>query len=172
MEFEKLVEENKDAVYRQMVRVCGNHTDAEDALGEALLKAHRASGSLRDQDAFRGWLAMIARRVCGRMKKREKATVSIQALEEEGFEMPAEMESIEEQMAEKQLKSCVQDALEDVPEIYREVYLMRDIEGLSGEETAEKLGISLAAMKSRLHRARGLVREKIDLAMCTPEDPA
>ncbi len=57
MNFETLVNQHKDAVYRQMLRVCGNHADAEDVLIEALLKAYRHLDQLRDSVAFRAWLA-------------------------------------------------------------------------------------------------------------------
>ena len=62
--FEALTQQHKDAVYRQMIRVCGNREDAEDVQVEALLKAYRHLDELRDSAAFRGWLAQIARRVC------------------------------------------------------------------------------------------------------------
>ena len=63
--FEKLANEHKDAVYRNMIRVCGNREDAEDVLIEALLKAYRHLDQLRDDRAFQPWLAQIAKRVAG-----------------------------------------------------------------------------------------------------------
>jgi RNA polymerase sigma-70 factor (ECF subfamily) len=71
MNFEALANENRDAVYRQLIRACGNREDAEDVLVEALLKAYRNLGQLRDSDAFRSWLAQIGRRVCWQLKQRE-----------------------------------------------------------------------------------------------------
>ena len=62
MDFDELAEAHKDAVYRQMIRACGNREDAEDVLVEALLKAYRSLDQLRDQGAFRAWLARIGRR--------------------------------------------------------------------------------------------------------------
>jgi len=86
MNFEELANENKDAVYRQMVRVCGNREDAEDVLIEALLKAYRNLEKLRDSKAFRAWLAQIARRVCWQLKEREALLplMQLSTLEEEG----------------------------------------------------------------------------------------
>lgn len=69
--FEKLANEHKDSVYRQMLRVCGNQEDAEDVLIEALLKVYQHMHQLNDPAAFRAWLAQIARRVCWHLKKRE-----------------------------------------------------------------------------------------------------
>ena len=71
MEFDQLMARHKDAVYRQMVRMCGNPDDAEDVLSESLLSAYRAMHQLSDEAAFQSWLAIIARRTCGRLKRRE-----------------------------------------------------------------------------------------------------
>ena len=68
MDFERLSHQHKDAVYRQMVRVCGNREDAEDVLIEALLKAYRSLGDLAAPEAFRAWLARIANRVCWQLR--------------------------------------------------------------------------------------------------------
>lgn len=119
-DFDALTREHKDSVYRQMLRVCGNREDAEDAedvLVEALLKAYRHLNQLRDSAAFRAWLAQIARRVCWQLKEREALLPLLQlsTLEQEGREIPG--------------------------------------------------GVSRAAMKSRLHRARDLVRIHLDAAL-------
>src|SRR5438552_13372746 len=89
-EFDRLTREHKDSVYRQMLRICGNREDAEDVLVEALLKAYRHLGQLRDSTAFRAWLAQIAKRVCWQLKEREALLPLLQlsALEEEGREIP------------------------------------------------------------------------------------
>ena len=89
VDFEKLANEHKDAVYRQMLRVCGNREDAEDVLIEALLKAYQHLHQLNDAVAFRAWLAQIARRVCWQLKEREALSPLLQLsmLEEEGAEI-------------------------------------------------------------------------------------
>jgi DNA-directed RNA polymerase specialized sigma24 family protein len=71
-DFEALTKQHKDAVYRQMIRVCGNHEDAEDVLIEALLKAHRHLDQLRDSAAFRTWLARIGKRVCWQLRAQNR----------------------------------------------------------------------------------------------------
>lgn len=159
MNYERLVEEHKDAVYRQMVRVCGNHDDAEDVLVEALIKAYKAMEQLEDEGAFRNWLTTIGKRVCIRLRQREKLK-PILALAEIGDQ--ADAYSPEPKFGLDELKSQLQAALDSMPEEMRSVYELRELEGLTGDETAEQLDISLAAMKSRLHRARQYVREKLD----------
>jgi RNA polymerase sigma-70 factor (ECF subfamily) len=162
--FEALVEEHKDAVYRQMIRVCGNREDAEDVLIEALLKAYRHLDQLREVVAFRSWLAKIAKRVCWQLKEREALLPLLQLseLEEEGQQVPEEKPSVEAEVTLQQMKDLLMEAVGSLPLDYRSVYEMRDLDEVSGEDTARRLNISLAAMKSRLHRARELVREHMD----------
>jgi len=164
MNFEELVNEHKDAVYRQMLRVCGNHADAEDVLMDALLKAYRSLGQLREAAAFRAWLGQIARRLCWQLRQREALAPLLQlsAMEDEGTELVSQVEAVDVELARREMKSLLWQAIEELPQEAREVYLLRDVEELSGEEVAKKLGISLAAMKSRLHRARQSVRERLD----------
>jgi RNA polymerase sigma-70 factor (ECF subfamily) len=166
-DFDALTRQHKDAVYRQMLRACGNHHDAEDVLIEALLKAYRHLNQLRDSAAFRAWLAQIARRVCWQLKEREALLPLLQlsTLEEEGRELPADDPTPETSLARRQMKQFLDDAIAALPDLYRVVYTLRDIEDLPGDEVARKLGISRAAMKSRLHRARDLVRTRLDAAL-------
>ena len=170
MDFEALVNEHKNAVYRQLVRACGNREDAEDVLIEALLKAYRSLDQLRESKAFRSWLAQIGRRVCWQLKQREALLplMQLSAMEEEGAELSAEPPSVEMQAARNQMKALLQRAIAALPESEREVYVLRDVEELGGEETAEKLNITLAAMKSRLHRARASMRRYMDAALVPP----
>ncbi len=163
-QFEELLATHKDAVYRQMVRVCGNYDDADDALAEAMLRAYRAMDSLRDPEQFRAWLAMIGRRVCSRMHRRPDM---LPLLELAGEERLVSEEPSPELIAEaNETKDCIVRVLSGLPDEYRDVYEMRELQQMSGEEVAEKLGLSLAAMKSRLHRAREWVRSHLDDAMC------
>jgi RNA polymerase sigma-70 factor (ECF subfamily) len=167
VDFEKLANEHKDTVYRQMMRVCGNREDAEDVLVEALLRAYRNLDQLRDSVAFRAWLAQIARRVCWQLKERESLLPLLQlsAFEEEGREIASKKPSPDSELASRQMKALLGEAIGKLPSDYRAVYQMRDVEELSGDEVARKLGISRAAMKSRLHRARQMVREHLDAAL-------
>lgn len=165
--FEALITQHKDAVYRQMIRVCGNREDAEDVLIEALLKAYRHLDNLRNSAAFRAWLAQIARRVCWQLKEREALLPLLQlsTLEEEGHDIAADAPSPENQAARSQMKQLLEAAIAALPPLYRRVYELSDIQECSGDEVAEHLGISLAAMKSRLHRARELIRAHLDAAL-------
>ena len=163
MDFERLAIEHKDAVYRQMIRACGNREDAEDVLIEALLKAYRHLEQLRDPKAFRGWLAQIGKRVCWQLKRREALMPLLQlsVLEDEGRQLSGR-EDTESAVALRQMKQLLADALDQLPPVYREAYHLRDVDQLPGEQVARRLGLSLPAMKSRLHRARAMVRQYLD----------
>jgi RNA polymerase sigma-70 factor (ECF subfamily) len=167
VDFDALARQHKDAVYRQMVRVCGNREDAEDVLIEALLKAYRHLDQLRESAAFRAWLAQIAKRVCWQLKERESLLPLLQlsVLEDEGREVAGTEPLPDVQVARQQMKGLLNESIAALPEPYRSVYELCDVEDLRGDEVARRLGISRAAMKSRLHRARELVRTHLDAAL-------
>ncbi len=167
VDFDALARQHKDAVYRQMIRVCGNREDAEDVLIEALLKAYRHLDQLRESAAFRAWLAQIAKRVCWQLKERESLLPLLQLsmLEDEGREVPGTGPSPDVQLARQEMKQLLNEAIDALPALYGPVYELCDVEDLRGDEVAAKLGISRAAMKSRLHRARDLVRAHLDAAL-------
>lgn len=160
-----------------MLRVCGNREDAEDVLIEALLKAHRGLDALSAHEAFRTWLGRIASRVCWQLRKKQalQPLLQLSALQEEGFDLADASPSPETQAASAQLKQLLRAALDSLPADYRAVYELRALEELSGEETARRLGLSLPAMKSRWHRARSLLRNRLDAALesrtTTPNPP-
>lgn len=158
MQFEHLVNRHKNAVYRQMVRVCGNQADAEDVLQDALLNAYRALGTLRDKDAFQAWLVRIARNVCTRLRQKDGPILDLpfpDALVDGG-------PSAESQMVRQDIGRCVKAALDRLPPDSRRVIELRDMEGLTAPSTARELGITVPAVKSRLHRARALLRRELD----------
>jgi RNA polymerase sigma-70 factor (ECF subfamily) len=167
VDFDALARQHKDAVYRQMIRACGNREDAEDVLIEALLKAYRHLDQLRESAAFRAWLAQIAKRVCWQLKERESLLPLLQLsmLEDEGREVPGPEPPPDAQLAQQEMKRLLQEAMDALPALYRPVYELCDVEDLRGDEVAQRLGISRAAMKSRLHRARDLVRAHLDATL-------
>lgn len=158
-----MMAQHKDAVYRQIARVCGNYDDTEDVLVETFLAAYRAMDQVRDPDAMRGWLATIGRRICRRMKSKEALAPILHLANEVE---PSVTPNFDEILEEGRMRDCVSQAMKVLPENYREVYVLRDLEGLSAEEAAGKLGISVRNLKSRLHRARKRIRESLDTGLC------
>ena len=171
MEFDALANQHKDEVYRQMIRACGNREDAEDVLVEALVKAYRNLDQLRDIATFRAWLAQIARRVCWQLKQREalQPLLQLSVIEKEGREIPSGEPPLEQQIALREMSSLLHAAVEKLGEEYRSVYVLRDLEDMPAKEAARRLGISVSAVKSRLHRARESVRDELDAALMPAE---
>ena len=160
MEFEQLVNRHKDAVYRQMVRACGNQADAEDVLQDALLNAYRALDTLRDRAAFQAWLVRIGRNVCTRRRMKE-ALRPILDLPVPDM-LAGTGPSAESQMIREDIGRCVKAALQGLPQGDRRVIELRDMEGLTAPAAAHELGITVPAVKSRLHRARARLRRQLD----------
>lgn len=160
--FEQLVNQHKDAVYRQMVRVCNHREDAEDALGTALLQAFKAYDQLESDYAFRRWLGTIGKRVCTRMRSHSGIQAAFEYAEEHDLVAPDKSEF---ELAV--LKGCVKDAIDDLPDIYKNIYIQCELNENSVPEAAKELGISHNAAKTRLLRARALVRDKLDHSICS-----
>jgi len=150
--FGRFVRKHQAAVYRYLL-TAAEGADAEDALQEAFVAAWKGAGSYRGGPSARGWLLAIARNALSRAHRRrvgEPAT--FEALDGLGIEAGwGSGEDVLEGLARRDLLGR---ALAAVPPEDREILVLRELDGLSGEEVAEVLGITLAAMKSRLHRAR------------------
>lgn len=159
--FESLVNEHKDAVYRQMARVCDNKEDAEDALATAIMHAFQAQNQLTSDAAFRAWLGTIGRRVCTRMRSHKGIASALEFAEEHDL-VNTDISEVDLAI----LKGCVKEAIELLDPTYREVYYLCEIEERSVEEAAKQVGITVAAAKSRLLRARAKVRETLDQSIC------
>ena len=165
--FEILVNRYEGKVYRLAMRMLRNQQDAEDALQEAFLQVYRGLKSFEGRSNFSTWLFRLATNVC-LMKIRHRGTEPAGMLPLEDFlpqheegEIPAIQEWPEKPEAillTKESREKMMEALEKLPADYRAVFILRDIEGFSNAETGETLGISVAAVKSRLHRARIALR--------------
>src|SRR4029079_14610842 len=121
---ERLINRHKDAVYKQVVKVCGNHEDTEDALAEAFAEAFKASDRLKNPDSFQAWLAKVGYRVCVRKKiaARPAKSVCLADLEAKGKEIIDPQRSPDEETESRVLSECIQCAIDSLPEIYRDVY--------------------------------------------------
>ncbi len=162
----RLVLAHRHGVYRYGLQVCRTTEDAEDAVQETLWAATRAI------KAFRGtassvvhWMFTIVRRECLRLI--EQRRVASLGLDHGQSELAADLPDAAEAVAEKQRAELLAYALMDLDPLHREVLLLRDIQELSAPEAAAQLGISVAALKSRLHRARVNLRERV-LLRCAP----
>ena len=151
----RFVEAHRAAVFAFALRLSGNAALAEDILQETFLSALRGIGTYRGDGSLKAWLLTIARReALAQMRRNQDTPTEQESLESLGAAAGWGAPSPEESLGEQQRQARVEAALARLAPADREVLLLRDIEGLSGEETAVALGVPLAAMKSRLHRAR------------------
>ncbi|MBW2457951.1 MAG: sigma-70 family RNA polymerase sigma factor [Deltaproteobacteria bacterium] len=154
--FSRLVERHQDAVYRLARALTASDSEAEDALQETFLAAYRHAVTFRGDAAVRTWLLRIARNAAARQRRRRAGEPAAhQPLHElgEAAGWGADNDP-EEQLSELERRRELERGLDSLSPTDRTVIILRDLEGLNGPETAEVLGLSLAAMKTRLHRAR------------------
>jgi RNA polymerase sigma-70 factor (ECF subfamily) len=154
-------------VYRLSMRMLRNQEDAEDALQETFLQVYRGLKSFEGRSTFSTWLFRLATNVC-LMKIRHRETEPAKLLPLEEY-IPQHEEAghpqiqdwpdkPEDLLLNKESQEKMLEALEKLPADHRAVFVLRDIEGFSNSEAGEALGISVAAVKSRLHRARLALR--------------
>ena len=166
--FEELVSRYEGKIFRLTMNITRNHEDAEDAMQDAFLKAYSHLGTFQEDSRFYTWLVRIAaNEALMRLRKRRPNQVSIdEPIETEDEIMPREIEdwgpSPEQRYAQSEMHEILDRAIDELEPDYRVVFVLRDIEELSTEETAEAVGISVAAVKSRLLRARLKLRGKLD----------
>jgi RNA polymerase sigma-70 factor (ECF subfamily) len=167
-EFHELIRPYERSVYAMAFTLLKDEADAEDAAQEAFLKAYRHLRSFRAEARFSTWLISITLNEA-RSRLRRRNAVSMESLdepaEEQGSVSPAllrDWREIPSEALERQdLRRLLQQAIATLPLIYRETFLLRDVEELSGLETAEALGISVASVKVRLHRARMMLQRQL-----------
>lgn len=159
MDVDRLINRNKDAVYRQLIRLCGNYADADDVLADSMVVAFQSLSQLESEESFRPWLMQIGRRLCWRMKKKQQLMPFLEL-----NEMTADTStpSPDADLFEKEMSKCLHRALDQLPPKLREAYVMRDIEEVSFEEIGKSQGITTGSARVRVVRARARVRSIID----------
>jgi RNA polymerase sigma-70 factor, ECF subfamily len=166
--FHELIRPYERKVYVMALSFLHNEADAEDAAQEAFLKAFRNLASFRGEAKFGTWLVSITLNEA-RSRIRQRGKVKVESLDEapddQGHTSPALLrdwkEIPSEALERKEIRLLLQEAITALPLIYREVFQLRDIEQLSVSEAASALGISIAAVKVRLHRARMMLQKKL-----------
>jgi RNA polymerase sigma-70 factor (ECF subfamily) len=172
-----LLHRQQGRVFRFSLKMCGDEEQAKDVAQETLFAVARTVRHFRRSASLSTWLYTIARSFCIKQRRRRKgepephATIDVHEAAELGH-LPAGAGSPEEAVANHQLAETLDRALAALEPKYREVLLLRDVEGLSAKEVAEVVGINVAAVKSRLHRARATVRTTLAPALGIAEPPA
>ena len=167
--FHDLVRPHERMVYLMAFSVLKNESDAEEIAQEAMARAYRYLASFRAESKFSTWLATITINAARQRLKRSSRLV-IESIEEkledaQGDFTPAFLRDWREiplaALERGELREELREAVAELPEIYREVFTLRNIEEIDGVTTAEILGISENLVKSRLHRARMLLQKRL-----------
>jgi RNA polymerase sigma factor (sigma-70 family) len=164
---EELLRERRAEVVRYAMRLCISPADAEDATQEALIALSRYIRSLREVAALSRWLFVAVRTHCIRLARRSLRHV----LElDDGAPLALEGPTPEEQLVDRQLRHRLSIIMAEIDAPLRDVLIRRDVLHDSAAQTAADLGITVAAVKSRLHRARADVKQRLVASLRTRVD--
>lgn len=174
--FEQFVHAFGDRIFGFGMRVCGDREDARDVAQDTLLQAFRSLKTLKDPGAIRSWLYRVASNAC--LMKRRKSAESNRdiSLEElmpgpggSGGREPPDLRPLPDELLSREtLRATVQRAVHELPQHYRIVLVLRDMEQLSTHEAAVALDLPESTIKMRLHRARLMVRQALAPALHIP----
>jgi RNA polymerase sigma-70 factor, ECF subfamily len=167
--FHDLIRPYERMVYLTLFAIVKNETEAEDGAQEAVISAYRHLASFRGDAKFSTWLTTIAinqgRRRLRKAKGAAEESIEEQADSHEGDFTPAPLtdwrEIPLEALERKELREALRAAVAELPDIYRQVFVLRDLEEQNIDETAEALGINPGAVKVRLHRARMMLQKRL-----------
>ncbi len=170
--FTELVRRYEDTVYRFSYKICRDSDKAAETLQDTFINVFRKLGSFDGKSKFTTWLYAIVTNNCLMKHRKRKGELLEESLEE--YDHAAahfkhghskELASVQQTPAEivisKEMREILDQAILRLPKDYRVVFVMRDIEGESNEDTARALGLSVEATKSRLRRARAFLREQL-----------
>ena len=168
---EQLVERYGDRVYRLAVRITGSNEDAQEAAQDALWTAARKIHTFKGESAFGSWLYRITANAAYQTLRARRSRAReiglddvLPVLDEDGrhFEpMDDWSNRVDERALQGELREVLERAIDGLPPDYRTALVLHDVEGLSNPDIAEALGISLPAVKSRVHRSRLFVRKQL-----------
>lgn len=169
---ERLLMKAQEVAYRFSLLVCGHADDADDAMQEALLKTYRYAAQIQQPDAFRTWLYRTVKNACliGR-RRRVHEPARLLSLDEPYVSADGDVHTIDvadpgrlpDEIADNsRLRRVLHRALQALPPEYRVIVFLREVEGLSTREVSQVAGISEANVKTRLHRARLMLRQHLE----------
>ncbi|RWA98915.1 MAG: RNA polymerase sigma factor [Mesorhizobium sp.] len=161
--FHTIIKMHNQRLYRIARSVVRNDSEAEDIVQEAYVRAFAQLGDFRGESSLATWLSRIViNEALGRLRKRRRTVAMPQNLQAEIIKFPLNpSDDPERMMAQRQILELVERATDRLPDVYRTVFVARVIEGLSIDETAELLDVRPETVKTRLHRARALVRKAL-----------
>jgi RNA polymerase sigma-70 factor (ECF subfamily) len=171
--FDRFVEVFRTKIFQYVYMMCGQREDAEEVAQDTLLKVFSSFDQLREPERVKAWVFRIARNEC-LMKRRKSVFAPTQELSLDEF-LPRHGEDggrrleiadwsalPDDQTLRGELHDVIHAAIQELPEIYKTAILLRDVEELTTEEAAQVLDVNQEVVKTRLHRARLAVRQKLD----------
>jgi RNA polymerase sigma-70 factor, ECF subfamily len=163
--FERFVQHFRSKIFHFSWLMCGSPEDAEEVAQETLLKVFESFDQLREPDRVRAWVFRIARNVC-LMQRRKSVFAPAHELSIDELppsdELPDAGRAPEGSLLSTELRAIIDRVIVELPASYRAVVLLRDLEELTTEETAQILSLSTDVVKTRLHRGRAAMRQKLD----------
>ncbi len=176
--FERFVEHFRSKIFHYSWLMCGRREDAEEVAQETLLKAFENIAQLRDPEKVRAWIFRVAKNACLMQRRRSVFAPAHEMSIDElppGVEIRGEEPAPEAEYLHSELRAVVDRAIAELPVTYRAVVLLRDIEELSTDDVAQILDLSHDVVKTRLHRGRTAMRQKLDCYLhnrCLDDQPA
>jgi RNA polymerase sigma-70 factor (ECF subfamily) len=166
--FDELVVRYRDRVYRLAFKILRHEDDAADALQDAFLSAYRGLKNFKSESTFSTWLYRVATNA-SLMKYRKRRDDQVSLEQSQSYQPDAEPLAIPdwsrqplEELLDTETREVMEEGLRRLPEELRTVFILRDEDGHSNAEVAEMLDLTVAAVKSRLHRARIALRDRLD----------
>jgi len=165
--FEELVERHQGLVKLVAFRHSGVEADADDAAQEAFVRAYFSLPTLKDPAAFKSWLLTIASNVARDIARRRGRRPSVSLTLDEDAETPLPFEGISEaptapeRLSQRELRLKIVEAIESLPDDYRQVAVLRYLEDLSYREIAARSGLREDTLRKRIHRANAVLRQKL-----------
>jgi RNA polymerase sigma-70 factor (ECF subfamily) len=164
--FEILMRRHNQRIYRAVRAIVKDETEAEDVMQQAYINAFTHLHQFEERSQFSTWLTRIAVNEAIGRRQKMRAAASFTGISEESDGHAVEhitsaLPTPEHLAYARELQRVLEDAVDELPEAYRAVFMLRDIEGLSTGETGEGLGLGEEAVKTRLHRARAMIRRAV-----------
>jgi RNA polymerase sigma-70 factor, ECF subfamily len=176
--FDRFVEHFRSKIFHYSWLMCGQPEDAEEVAQESLLNAFEHFESLREPERVRSWIFRIAKNAC-LMHRRKSVFAPAHELSLDelppGLELAGDARPPDAEFLKTELRAVLDRVVAELPPVYRAVVLLRDLEELSTEETAQILDLSVDVVKTRLHRGRAAFRQKLDCYLnnhCLEDQPS
>lgn len=175
--FSELVNRYQETVYRFSFKVCRDKEKAEEALQDTFISMYKNLGSFKGRSKLSTWLYRIAANNCLMKRRRRKIDDLLESYDDQNTQdgrsqhtIPRWEETPADLLMKKEMRDVLGRAILKLPHDYRVVFVLRDVEGNSNEQTAKIVGISVEATKSRLRRARAFLRDQLHPYMISEDD--